>query len=245
MPDARPEAKLEVRNISVGYDGLEVVHDLSFDVGAGEIVALVGSNGAGKSTALKAVSGLLKPARGEILWNGRRIDGMAPHKIAALGVAHVPEGKQLFTRLTVEDNLDLGAYLNKDPAFRAKVKKRIYGLFPVLFDRRQQITGTLSGGEQQMLAMGRALMLDPKLLMLDEPSLGIAPKLVLDIFRAIEEINSEGLPVLLLEQRLEQTLKLAERAYVIQTGRVVKIGRGSELLNSPEVRAAYLGIAAV
>ncbi len=243
MSEVKLEAKLEIRDISVGYDGLEVVHDLSFEVGSGEIVALVGSNGAGKSTALKAVSGLLRPSRGEILFNGRRIDGMPPHKIAALGIAHVPEGKQLFTRLTVEDNLDLGAWLNKEPDFRAKVKKQIYDLFPVLRDRKNQITGTLSGGEQQMLAIGRALMLDPKLLMLDEPSLGIAPRLVLDIFKAILEINGRGLPVLLLEQRLEQTLKIARRAYVIQTGRVVRIGRGEELLNSPEVRAAYLGIA--
>lgn len=233
---------LELRGLDLGYNELTLVHNVSLHVNAGEIVALVGSNGAGKSTILRAVSGLLRPKRGQIVFDGAEITHRPPHEIAALGIAHVPEGKHLFTRMTVEENLTLGTFLNKDPDHRERMRKRVFALFPKLYDRRGQISGTLSGGEQQMLAIGRALMLGPRLLMLDEPSLGIAPKLVLDIFKAIKEINAEGLPILLLEQRLEQTLAVADRAYVLQTGKIAMQGTGAELLASDEVRKIYLGI---
>lgn len=233
---------LELHEVELGYSELTIVHKVSLGVGAREIVALVGSNGAGKSTVLRAISGLLRPKSGRILFNGTDITRMPAHEIAALGIAHVPEGKHLFTRMTVEENMTLGSFLKKDAVHRERMRKRVFDLFPKLYDRRAQISGTLSGGEQQMLAIGRALMLGPKLLMLDEPSLGIAPKLVLDIFKAVQEINAEGLPILLLEQRLEQTLAIADRAYVLQTGKIAMRGTGKELLASDEVRKIYLGI---
>lgn len=233
---------LKIRDLYVGYNELVVVQGISLEIGPQEMVALIGSNGAGKTTIIKTISGLLHPKSGEIEFNGERIDNLKPHKIAQKRIAHVPEGKHLFTRLRVEDNLILGSYLDKDKKFRSENIQKIYSVFPRLYERRNQVAGTLSGGEQQMLAIGRALMLNPKLLMLDEPSLGIAPKLATEIFEKIKKINEAGIPVLLVEQKLQDTLRIVDRAYVIQTGRIVLQGSGSELLKSDEVRKAYLGV---
>ena len=233
---------LKIKDLYVGYGDLIVIHGISIEIGSQEIVALIGSNGAGKTTTIKTISGLLHPKSGEIEFKGVRIDNLKVHEVAKKGIAHVPEGKHIFTRLSVEDNLILGSYLNKDKKFRSKNFKKVYSMFPRLYERRNQVAGTLSGGEQQMLAIGRALMLDPKFLMFDEPSLGIAPKLAIEIFGKIREISKTGIPILLVEQRLQDTLKLADRAYVMQTGRIVLQGSASELLKSDKVRKAYLGI---
>jgi len=233
---------LKIRDLYVGYDDLIVIHGISIEVGSKEMVALIGSNGAGKTTTIKTISGLLHPKSGEIEFKGLRIDNLKAYEVAKKGIAHVPEGKHIFTRLSVEDNLILGAYLNKDKKFRSENIKKVYSIFPRLYERRNQEAGTLSGGEQQMLAIGRALMLDPKFLMFDEPSLGIAPKLAMEIFDKIKEISKTGIPVLLVEQRLQDALRLVDRAYVMQTGRIVLQGSASELLKSDKVRKAYLGI---
>jgi len=233
---------LKIRDLYVGYSELRVIFGVSMEVGSHEMVALVGSNGAGKSTILKTISSLLHPISGEIEFEGEKIHKLQSYEVAKRGIAHVPEGKQIFSRLSVKDNLILGSYLNKDAKFRSENIQKVYDLFPILYERRNQIAGTLSGGEQQMLAIGRALMLGPKLLILDEPSFGIAPKLAMEIFAKIKEINKSGMPILIVEQRLEDTLKLVDRAYVIQTGKIVIEGSGKELLQSKEVRRAYLGI---
>lgn len=233
---------LEVDNIRVGYDGVPALHGVSFKVDRGEIVSIVGSNGAGKSTILRAVSSLLKTEQGSIHFEGTRIDIQSPHDVVKHGIAHVPEGRRLFARQTVMENLILGAYTRKAPKEREEDMEKIFATFPVLKERRDQKAGTLSGGEQQMLAIGRGLMLRPKLLMLDEPSLGIAPRLVDKIFETVKELNTQGLTILLVEQNVREALELASRAYVLQTGRVVTEGSGEELLRSDAIRKAYLGL---
>ena len=235
---------LEARNLHVSYGAIKALQGFSLVLKEREIVSVIGANGAGKSTFMNAVMGMVKRDQGEVILGGRKMSNKS-YQVVQGGLSMVPEGRRIFAPLTVLENLQIGAFPRAGQGDIKKDMEWVFSLFPRLKERIGQHAGTLSGGEQQMLAIARALMPSPKLLMLDEPSLGIAPRLVLDIFKAIQEINGRGLPVLLLEQRLEQTLKIAQRAYVIQTGRVVKIGRGEDLLNSPEVRAAYLGIAAV
>ncbi|MHB0870549.1 MAG: ABC transporter ATP-binding protein [Chloroflexota bacterium] len=234
---------LEVDNIRVGYDGVLALRGVSFRVEAGEIVSIVGSNGAGKTTVLKTISALLRPTAGTVSFQGTRIDTLSSHDVVRHGIAHVPEGRRLFARQTVMENLILGAYTRRSPAERAADLERVFDLFPVLRERRSQRAGTLSGGEQQMLAIGRGLMLRPRLLMLDEPSLGIAPKLVDKIFETVAELNKrDGITILLVEQNVREALELASRAYVLQTGSVVMEGTGAELLHSDTIQKAYLGI---
>ncbi len=231
---------LECHSISVSYGKkIRVLSEISLQVTQGEIVAFIGGNGAGKSTFLKTVSGLLKVEKGKIVFEGKEIQTLPAHKIACLGIAHVPEGRKIFARLTVLENLELGAFRERDQ-LRQRLEK-VFTLFPILKDRRSQLGGTLSGGEQQMLAMGRALMSEPKLLMLDEPSMGLAPKLVEKIFQTIKEINSQGTTLLVVEQNAHQSLAIAHRAYVLETGRIVLEGSGENLLHNPSVQEAYLG----
>jgi branched-chain amino acid transport system ATP-binding protein len=232
---------LVVENVTVDYDGVIALREVSLSVEQGSIVALVGSNGAGKSTLLSTVVGLKRPARGRVLFDGREITGLPAHRVARLGVALVPEGRRLFPGLSVWRNLLLGAYGRQDDG-RAETLDVVRELFPVLDRRRDQQAATLSGGEQQMLAIGRALMSRPRLLLLDEPSLGIAPQLVVRIFDSLREINEHGITILLVEQRLQQALRLASRGYVLQTGRVALAGPSTDLLESDEVRQAYLGL---
>ncbi len=231
---------LECRSISVSYGKkIRVLTDISLTVKKGEIVAFIGGNGAGKSTFLKTVSGLLKLEKGKILFEEKEIQTLPSYKISSLGIAHVPEGRKIFSRLTVLENLELGAY--KQRTGISQRMEEIFELFPILKERIKQIGGTLSGGEQQMLAMGRALMSNPKLLMLDEPSMGLAPILVEKIFQTIKEINSQGTTLLLVEQNAHQSLAIAHRAYVLETGRIVMEGTGESLLHNPSVQEAYLG----
>ncbi len=233
---------LKVNRIQASYDDVPALHDISFQVEEGRIVSIVGSNGAGKSTILKSISSLVRIDAGTIEFNGSRLDQIPPHRVVELGIAHVPEGRRLFARLSVRKNLMLGAFTQKSEPVREKMLERIFEFFPRLKERENQIAGTLSGGEQQMLAIGRGLMLQPKLLMLDEPSLGIMPKLCDEIFEFIREINQEGMTVLLVEQNVQEALHLAHYGYVIQTGRVVAEGSGSELLTSDDVQRAFLGL---
>jgi branched-chain amino acid transport system ATP-binding protein len=230
---------LEVDDLSVRYGAVAALQGVSIEVGEAEIVALLGANGAGKTTTLRTISGLHRPHSGHIRYAGERIDGVAPHKICALGIGHVPEGRRIFPRMTVDENLDMGAYLFRGD--RSKERKHIFDLFPVLAERRRQDGGTLSGGEQQMLAIGRALMARPKLLLLDEPSMGLAPMFVSRIFEIIREIRESGTTVLLVEQNASQALRLADRGYVLETGNVVMSDRADALLGDDRVRAAYLG----
>jgi len=234
---------LEIRNASIGYKGgVVAVQDVSFNVKEGEVVALVGSNGAGKSTILRAISGLLKPQSGEILLNGEPLHTVPAYDIVRKGIALVPEGRQLFGRLSVIDNLLLGAYAVESKEETEKTLREVLALFPRLEERKGQRAETLSGGEQQQLAIGRGLMSRPKLLMLDEASLGIMPKLVSEIFRTVQEISKNGVTVLLVEQNVHEALHIAHRAYVLQTGRIVLEGNGKDLLQSDMVRQAYLGM---
>ena len=233
---------LQVNKIQASYDDVPALHDISFQVKEGQIVSIIGSNGAGKTTILKSISSLVRVLSGTIEFNGNRLDKMPPHKIVEQGIAHVPEGRRLFARLSVRKNMMLGAFTQKSDTVRENVLERIFGFFPRLKERENQIAGTLSGGEQQMLAIARGLMLQPKLLMLDEPSLGIMPKLCDDIFDFIKEINQEGMTVLLVEQNVQVALDLAHYGYVIQTGRVVAEGAGDKLLNSEIVQKAFLGL---
>ena len=233
---------LQVRSIEVRYGRVTAVHDVSLEVGPGRIVAVVGANGAGKSTTLRAIAGLNRVARGEILLDGAPIHALPAHRRVGLGLALVPEGRHLFPRHTVERNLELGAYTRRDTDEIHRALERVYAIFPMLKERRSQLAGTLSGGEQQMVAIARGLMSSPRLLMLDEPSWGIAPRLVDTLFETMEAIHAQGVAVLLVEQNVQRALRLAQHAYVIQTGRVVLEGPGPELLGSEIVRRAYLGI---
>jgi branched-chain amino acid transport system ATP-binding protein len=231
---------LEVHDLEVAYGAIVALHGISLDVEKGEIVALIGANGAGKTTTLRTISGLLKPRRGSVSYQGRTITGVKPHAITAMGVSHVPEGRGIFANLTVSDNLELGAYLRKDKVSPAEYE-RIFTLFPILKDRIKQNAGTLSGGEQQMLAISRALMSKPQVLLLDEPSLGLAPQMVQTIFSVIREINAEGTTILLVEQNAHMALTAAHRGYVMETGRIVLHDTTKALLASERVKQAYLG----
>ncbi len=235
-------ALLELQGIDAFYGRIQALRKMSISVDKGEVVALIGSNGAGKTTTLRTISGLMHPQSGSIRFDGREITQTGPAKIVELGICQSPEGRRLFARMTVLDNLVMGAYSRNDKPGIASDMERVYTLFPRLKERRTQIAGTLSGGEQQMLAMGRALMARPKVLMLDEPSLGLAPILVETIFSIIREINSQGTTVLLVEQNAHKALEVAHRGYVLETGSIVKTGTGRELLASEEVQKAYLGM---
>ncbi|HXG47984.1 MAG TPA: ABC transporter ATP-binding protein [Methylomirabilota bacterium] len=233
---------LEVTNLEVNYGVITALHGISFRVAEGEIVTLIGANGAGKTTTLKTISGLLRARAGEITFRAERITNLAPHKIVQRGVSHVPEGRMVFANLTVLENLKMGAYLVRDPRAVAREMDYVFSIFPRLKEREKQVAGTLSGGEQQMLAIGRALMSHPKFLMLDEPSLGIAPLLVQKIFEKIVEINQRhGITILLVEQNANLALDISDRAYVLETGRVTLEGASADLRENPEVRKAYLG----
>ena len=231
---------LKAENLNVYYGPIHAVKGVSFEVAQGEIVTLIGANGAGKSTTLKTLSGLMRSRGGSIEFMGKSIASTAPHKIVELGLAHVPEGRRIFTRMSVEENLDMGAFIKRGADVEAD-KERVFEQFPRLKERRKQIAGTLSGGEQQMLAMGRALMSDPKLLMLDEPSMGLAPILVEQVFDIITELHKAGTTILLVEQNAEMALSIADHAYVMETGRITLSGTGKELAASAEVQKAYLG----
>jgi len=234
---------LELNNISSGYSGAVVLFDINLKINKGEFISIVGSNGAGKSTLLRTISGVIKPIAGEIKFNNVRIDNKEPSRISAEHkIAHIPEGRMLFPRMTVLQNLELGAYTIKEKSRREEILERIFGLFPRMHERRSQLAGTLSGGEQQMLAISRGLMLDPVLLMLDEPSLGVQPNIVTRIYETIKLINKQGTTVLLVEQNVQDSLKMSDRAYVIQTGKIIIEGKGKELLGSDLVLKAYLGI---
>jgi branched-chain amino acid transport system ATP-binding protein len=234
---------LRVERIKVSYDEVPALHEVSFKVEQGQIVSIVGANGAGKSTILKAISSVLRPDEGMIYFDDRRVDQIAPHEVVGLGIAHVPEGRRLFARLTVKQNLILGAYTRKSEEHRQSTLRKLFQLFPILEQRQDQRAGTLSGGEQQMLAIARAMMSKPKLLMLDEPSMGIMPKLITEIFEMIERVNrEEGLTILLVEQNVQEALELAHYAYVLQTGRMVMEGKPAELLQTDLIRKAYLGL---
>ena len=243
-PSASPEILLEARDLDLFYGDIQVVWGASFRVHAGEVVAVLGPNGAGKTTTLRAVSGTLRPRAGRVVFRGSDITRTPPHRIAGLGIAHVPEGRRVFPEMTVLENLEMGAY----PALRAARAHlqprldKVFELFPRLRDRRRQLAGTLSGGEAQMLAIARGLMSDPQLLILDEPSLGLMPLLVEHLFEAIRAVNAAGVTVLLVEQHLDEALSLAHRAYIIEAGRIVLEGRGNDLREQPQIRKAYLGL---
>lgn len=234
---------MEVKGLEVSYGELTILKDVNFEVADGELISIIGANGAGKTTLLKALSGLIMPRSGEILYNNERIDRLPAHKRVDMGIVYVPEGKRPFPYLTVKENLELGAF---SPRARGELSRRleyVYGLFPLLKERANQLAITLSGGEQQMLAIGRGLMSDPKLLMLDEPSFGLAPKIVDSIFNVIDKLHKElGLTILLVEQNARRALELADRAYVLETGRIALQGIGKELLEDDRVRRAYLGL---
>jgi branched-chain amino acid transport system ATP-binding protein len=232
---------LAVRDLVVHYGVIQALSGISLEVPAGRIVALIGANGAGKSTTLRAISGLVRPTSGSIELEGRPLAGLASNEIVALGVAQAPEGRGIFLNLTVRENLDLGAYLRRDRAGIDADGERALTLFPILKERAGQVAGTLSGGEQQMLAVARALMSRPRLLLLDEPSLGLAPQVVDRIFQVIQEINEAGVSLLLVEQNANMALQVAHHAYVLETGTIIMAGSGRELLQSPDVRKAYLG----
>ena len=234
---------LRVEGIKASYDEVPALHDVSFKVESGRIVSIVGANGAGKSTIMKSVSGILKLDAGVILFDDHRLDQMRAHHVVELGIALVPEGRRLFARLSVMQNLTLGAYTRKSPEHRETTLKKIFQIFPVLASRRNQYAGTLSGGEQQMLAIARGLMSKPKLLMLDEPSMGIMPKLITEIFEMIQRVNKEeGLTILLVEQNVQEALEVAHYAYILQTGRIVMEGKPADLLETDLIKKAYLGL---
>jgi len=235
------DALLEVGGLSVRYGPVQALRGISFSVGRGEIVALIGANGAGKSTTLRALSGIVRPASGDILFGGRSIAGLPPHRVARLGMAHVPEGRGVFANMNVLENLEMGAYARGSRREAEETLDRVYSLFPRLSERSGQLAGTLSGGEQQMLAIGRALMARPELLLLDEPSMGLSPLLVGEIFRMITEINRSGTTILLVEQNAYMALSVAGRAYVLETGSIPLAGEASALREDPAVKAAYLG----
>lgn len=232
---------LTVKNLSVAYNDVPAIFGVDLQVNEGEIVSVVGSNGAGKSTLLKALAGIL-PSKGEITFNGERISQLPPHKIVEKGISLIPEGRMLFGKLSIYQNLVLGSYQENNKEARDQRIDEVYNIFPRLKERRNQLAGTLSGGEQQMVAIARGLMSNPRLLMFDEPSLGLAPIIVKEMFRLIRKIKEQHITILLVEQRLDEALKLSDRAYVLQTGRFIMEGKGSELIDSPAVRQAYLGL---
>lgn len=236
-----PPTILEIKNLNTYYGNIHAVKNISLEIKQGEIVTLLGSNGAGKTTTLHTISGLLKPSSGDINFNGHPIQALPAHRITALGLAQSPEGRQIFANLSIKENLDMGAYLRSDTAGIKKDLDFVYNLFPKLLERKSQLAQTLSGGEQQMLAIARAYMARPKLLLLDEPSLGIAPILVGTIFRAITEINQLGMTILLVEQNANLALKISHRAYVLTNGEITLQGKSSDLLSNPEIKKAYLG----
>lgn len=237
---ASSDLLLSVQDLSVSYGAIRAVRSISFEIKAGEIVTLIGANGAGKSTVLNTLSGLIKPDAGSIVFSGENIVGMKPHKIVEAGLALCPEGRRVFLRMSVAENLEMGGYTHSDEE-NAETRELVYEHFPRLRERRRQMAGTLSGGEQQMLAMGRALMSRPKLLMLDEPSMGLAPLLIEEIFSIIKTLGAAGTTILLVEQNANMALQVANRAYVLEIGKVVKIGTGEALLHDDDVRKAYLG----
>lgn len=232
---------LEVKDLEVYYGAIQALQGISFNVNQGEIVTLIGANGAGKSTTLRTVSGILRPKKGEVIFNGKRLNQIPAHKIVRMGVSHVPEGRQIFPNLTVMENLIMGAYTRSDKAEIQESLEMVLERFPRLKERQKQLAGTLSGGEQQMLATGRGLMSKPSLLILDEPSMGLSPLLVEEIFAIIQSINKQGTTVLLVEQNAYMALQIAHRAYVLETGRIVLSGTAAEVQADPKVRSAYLG----
>ena len=234
-------ALLEVKDLQVFYGVIQAIKGISFEVNQGEIVTLIGANGAGKTTTMQSIMGLIKPRDGSIVYDGKNITGMPTHKIVEMGMTQVPEGRRVFSELTVYENLLMGAYTEKD---RSRIKEdieEIYTIFPRLGERKSQVSGTLSGGEQQMLAMGRAIMSHPKLLMLDEPSMGLSPALVDQVFEIIKHFHKTGTTILLVEQNANKSLAISDRAYVLENGRITVTGTGSELMASEEIRKAYLG----
>jgi branched-chain amino acid transport system ATP-binding protein len=233
---------LEIKDIDVFYGDVQVIWDVSFEVKRGEVVALIGANGAGKSTVLKTISGILRPKKGEIIFDNMSIHKVEPYRLIEMGIAHCPEARRLFVEMTVEENLDMGSLKGEAKKFRQQSKEWIFELFPRLKERRRQLAGTLSGGEQQMLAIGRGLMSKPRLLMFDEPSLGLAPILVREIFNVIKKIQEEGTTVLIVEQNVMQTLSIADRAYVLENGKITLHGVGRDLLVDEHVKTAYLGV---
>ena len=237
---ASSDLLLSVKDLSVSYGAIRAVRSISFEIKAGEIVTLIGANGAGKSTVLNTLSGLIKPDTGSIVFSGENIAGVKPHKIVEAGLALCPEGRRVFSRMSVAENLEMGGYTHSDEE-NVETRELVYEHFPRLRERRRQMAGTLSGGEQQMLAMGRALMSRPKLLMLDEPSMGLAPLLIEEIFSIIKTLGAAGTTILLVEQNANMALQVANRAYVLEIGKVVKIGTGEALLHDDDVRKAYLG----
>jgi len=232
---------LQVKEIDVYYGAIHALKKLSLEVEQGSIVTLIGANGAGKTTTLKSISGLLRPKTGSIVFKGTDINKVAPEKIVGLGISQVPEGRRVFATMTVMENLEMGAYLRKDKKGMEEDMENVFTRFPRLKERRKQLAGTLSGGEQQMLAIGRALMARPQLMLMDEPSMGLAPLLVKEIFSIIKDINERGTTILLVEQNANMALSIADKAYVIETGEIVLQGNAQELMNSPEVKKAYLG----
>jgi branched-chain amino acid transport system ATP-binding protein len=227
--------------VCVRYDRVQVLHGVTLRVAEGELVCVLGANGAGKSTTVRTISGLLRPAQGSITFLGERVDGSPAHEILRRGIAQCPEGRRIFPEMTVRENLEMGAYVRGRAGAAPEDLERVLGQFPILRERAQQLGGTLSGGEQQMLAIGRALMSRPRLLVLDEPSLGLAPAMVGTVFRVIDEIRRQGVTVLMVEQNAALALKMSDRGYVMESGRVVLEGKGQDLLDNPEVRKAYLG----
>ena len=234
---------LELKNISVAYGRIEAIHDMSFSVEEGEIVSLIGANGAGKSTTMKTISGILNPSKGSIHFGGQDITKMKAHIRVIRGISQAPEGRGIFPGMTVMENLDMGAFGRKDRSKMGEDFDRVFALFPRLAERKTQIGGTMSGGEQQMLAIGRALMSNPRLLLLDEPSMGLAPQFIRQIFSIIAEINKQGTTILLVEQNANQALARAHRAFVLETGNITRAGTGKELLADPAIKEAYLGVA--
>lgn len=232
---------LELQEVSSGYGAIEALKGITLKVNQGEIVTLIGANGAGKTTTLRTITGLVKPRSGEILFEGKRLNGVPTHNVTAMGISMVPEGRAVFVNLTVVENLDMGAYLRNDKAGIQSDLEKVFGLFPRLKERRKQAAGTLSGGEQQMLAMGRAMMARPRLMLLDEPSLGLAPLVVHSIFQAIDEINQQGTTILLVEQNANAALKHSNRGYVLETGTIVMEGASKDLAADQRVKEAYLG----
>ena len=234
-------AMLEVKDIEVYYGMIQAIKGISFEVNEGEVIALIGANGAGKTTTLHTITGLLSPKKGSVIFEGQDITKLPAHKIVSLGMAHVPEGRRVFAELSVYQNLKMGAYTRKDKAEIEETLQMVYKRFPRLEERKNQLAGTLSGGEQQMLAMGRALMSHPKIIVMDEPSMGLSPILVNEIFDIIKEVSASGTTVLLVEQNAKKALSIADRAYVLETGRIVLEGDAKELLNDDSIKKAYLG----